>query len=97
MVVGKIYEGHRIFEKGSKEIDELRSYVSFTEPIERLGIPAMKANDGPTGFRVRPERNDSYGTSTQYPSAMSMASTWNPEAVYKWSHSMAKEFYDKGS
>jgi hypothetical protein len=63
MVVGKIYEGAQIFNKG-KDIENLRSYVSFTEPIERLGIPAMKANDGPTGFRVRPERNETYGTST---------------------------------
>ena len=48
------------------DVDE--GYVGYVVGNDRLGIPALKLNDGPQGFRV-----DEYpGTSTCWPSLMTV-------------------------
>eukprot|EP00927_Polykrikos_kofoidii_P003166 TRINITY_DN11252_c1_g1_i1.p1 TRINITY_DN11252_c1_g1~~TRINITY_DN11252_c1_g1_i1.p1 ORF type:complete len:812 (+),score=71.68 TRINITY_DN11252_c1_g1_i1:228-2438(+) len=60
---------------------------------DRLGIPPMKAQDGPQGFR--PDKNQ--GTSTQWPSGLTMAASFDDELVKQWGEAMGKEFYGKGA
>ncbi len=51
-----------------------------TTPIERLGIPGMFVSDGPHGVRRVPDANALAGSSlpaTCFPTASSLASTWN--------------------
>jgi beta-glucosidase len=69
------------------------AYVGNINPIERLGIPPTNMNDGPQGFRdnVHP------GTTTAWPSGLTMAATWDVEAMSEWGIGMGKEFYAKGA
>lgn len=69
------------------------SYVGYTPAISRLGIPALKLNDGPSGFRD----DDHTGTTTCFPSALAVATTWDEVLLYKYGKAMGKEFYDKGA
>ena len=46
---------------------------------------------GPEGFRGEP------GTSTQWPSGLTVAHTWDPQAFLQWGTAMGKEFYGKGA
>ena len=66
------------------------TYSGTNKGIERLGIPDTNANDGPSGFR--PINMSLADTSTQFPSSMQVAATWDPVAVYQWSSAMGKEF-----
>lgn len=69
------------------------SYVGYVKGNERLGIPALKLNDGPQGFR-----DDSHpGTTTQWPSLMTSGMTWDKNILTKLGEKMAKEFYQKGA
>ncbi len=43
-------------------------------------------NDGPQGFRD----NANPGTSTAWPSAMTVGATWDTDLVYKWGEAMGK-------
>jgi beta-glucosidase len=64
-------------------------YVGNTPPIERLGIPALNLNDGPQGFRS--------GKTTCWPSGLTVATTWDMEAMGAWGAAMGGEFYGKGA
>ena len=57
----------------------------------RLGIPALKMNDGPQGFRGAPS------TSTAFPAAVTVAATWSTELAQQWGEGMGDEFYRKGA
>ncbi len=51
-----------------------------TTPVERLGVPAMFVSDGPHGVRRQADANALAGSSlpaTCFPTASSLASTWN--------------------
>ena len=50
------------------------SYVGIVPGLPRLGIPDLRMNDGPEGFRGHP------GTSTQWPSGLTVAHSWDLEA-----------------
>jgi beta-glucosidase len=59
-----------------------------SQPIERLGIPAIKMADGPLGVRawfgtsaVTNAANTPRITSTAFPAGIAMAATWDPEMV----------------
>ena len=52
--------------------------------------------DGPQGFRTT-DRTGGYGTSTAWPSALTVASSWDTDLAYRWAKSMGKEFKDKGA
>jgi len=69
------------------------AYVGNINAVERLGIPPTTMNDGPQGFRdnVHP------GTTTAWPSGLSMAASWDVEAMKEWGIGMGKEFYAKGA
>jgi len=63
----------------------------------RLGIPAMKMQDGPQGFRVTTKDVGTDGSTTCWPSAMSIASSWDADLMYSWGSAMAAEFRIKGA
>jgi beta-glucosidase len=50
-------------------------------------------NDGPQGFRD----DDNPGSSTAWPSGLTMAASWDRVAMERWGSGMAKEFFAKGS
>ena len=52
--------------------------------------------DGPQGFRTT-DRTGGSGTSTAWPSALTVASSWDADLAYRWAKSMGKEFKDKGA
>ena len=68
-------------------------YVGNVIANTRLGIPALNLNDGPQGFRD----NANPGTTTQWPSAQTAATTWNLESIYAWGQAMGEEFAGKGA
>eukprot|EP00659_Diplonema_papillatum_P020147 gene20147-30970_t len=74
---------------GSTEAD---GYVGLVEGNTELGIPDIRMNDGPQGFRAV----DHPGTTTQWPSSLAIAATWNETAAYAWGRAMGAEFKAKG-
>mmetsp|Transcript_8164 Transcript_8164/g.18242 ORF Transcript_8164/g.18242 Transcript_8164/m.18242 type:complete len:711 (-) Transcript_8164:162-2294(-) len=68
-------------------------YTGYVPPITRLGMPPITMNDGPQGFRCA----GSQSTSTAFPSGLTVAATWDREAVYAWGEAQGKEFYGKGA
>lgn len=66
----------------------------FTNSIPRLNIPSVRMSDGPHGLRVQSEGGDN-GVSgsepaTAFPTAVSTASSWNPENTYKMGEAIAE-------
>lgn len=72
-------------------------YVGKVSGISRLNIPAINLNDGPQGFRCNGLGKCPGGTSTCFPSGLTMGASWDPEAVEKWGSAMGKEFFGKGA
>lgn len=68
-------------------------YVGYVSGNERLKIPALKLNDGPQGFRV----NEYPGTSTCFPSLMTVGITWDRALCREFGEKMAEEFKGKGA
>ena len=71
----------------------LCNYTGNIAPNSRLGIPQIKMNDGPQGFRD----NKHPGTSTSWPSAMTVAASWDEELAMAYGVAMGKEFAGKGA
>jgi beta-glucosidase len=65
----------------------------YLPPVERLGIPALKVSDGPSGVR-----GDSLigRRSLSLPCGMTIGSTWNPELVGRLGSVLAAEARSKG-
>jgi beta-glucosidase len=61
-----------------------------------LNIPALKMNDGPQGFRAM-DRTGGDGTSTAWPSALTIAASWDTDLLYRWATAVAEEFAGKGA
>ena len=87
---------------GELTLAEKASLVSgsgfwFTQPVERLGIPAVMVSDGPHGLRAQPPGGGDHvglGTSlpaTCFPTASAIASTWNPELLHRVGQALAQE------
>ena len=74
----------------------MKPYVGGVSGNKRLGIPPLTLNDGPQGFRDN-NGPDHRGTSTAWPSGLSIAATFSPEMAHLWGTSMGKEFAGKGS
>jgi beta-glucosidase len=70
---------------------DTHGYTGFVPGVDRLGIPSMRMNDGPQGFRG-PKK-----TSTAWPCGLAMAATFWPELVYQVAEANGKEFILKGS
>ena len=68
-------------------------YVGNVCGNARLGIPQIKMNDGPQGFRD----NKHPGSSTAWPCSLAIAATFDPTAAMAWGKGMGDEFYRKGS
>ena len=68
-------------------------YVGNVCANDRLGIPAIKMNDGPQGFRD----NAHPGTSTAWPCSLAIGATFDLDASHNWGKAMGDEFYRKGS
>jgi beta-glucosidase len=69
-----------------------------SQPIERLGIPAIKMADGPMGVRswagssaVTNAANTPPVTSTAFPAGVAMAATWDPDLVLQEGRVIAQE------
>jgi len=69
-------------------------YIGNTVANERLGIPPLNLNDGPQGFRTSDELA---GTTTAFPCALAVASTWDLDAMQRYGAAMGAEFKGKGS
>jgi beta-glucosidase len=70
---------------------DTHGYTGFVPGVQRLGIPSLRMNDGPQGFRG-PKK-----TSTAWPCGLAMATTFWPELVYQVAEANGKEFILKGS
>jgi len=66
-------------------------YVGNVAAVPELGIPAILMNDGPQGFRAAGHP----GTSTQWPSGLAVAATWNRDTMKDWGVAMGQEFVGK--
>eukprot|EP01060_Flectonema_neradi_P024712 TRINITY_DN335_c16_g1_i1.p1 TRINITY_DN335_c16_g1~~TRINITY_DN335_c16_g1_i1.p1 ORF type:complete len:672 (+),score=131.14 TRINITY_DN335_c16_g1_i1:45-2060(+) len=76
------------------ELDDVEDhYVGEIKGNEKLKIPDIRMNDGPQGFRTTYHP----GTSTQWPSGLGIAATWDVNAVTEWASNMADEFVTKGA
>jgi beta-glucosidase len=67
-----------------------------TEPVERLGIPALMVTDGPHGLRKQPEGGDHLGLTgsvpaTCFPPAAGLASSWNTELLQRVGEALGRE------
>lgn len=69
------------------------NYVGFVKGNDRLGIPELRLNDGPQGYRddARP------GSTTAFPSAMTVGATFDRDLMYKFGAAMGQEFFNKGA
>jgi beta-glucosidase len=71
------------------------AYVGNVNAIPRLKIPPLNMNDGPQGFRQPWSTHQ--GTTTAWPSGLTMAASWDTDALEKWGAGMGKEFFAKGA
>lgn len=67
------------------------TYIGIVPGVPRLGVPDLRMNDGPEGFRGKS------GTSTQWPSGLTVAHSWDVELFAEWGQAMGREFYGKGA
>lgn len=64
-----------------------------TNPIERLGVPAIVMTDGPHGVRADPPSvgGRPVGPATSFPTGVSMAATWDPALIERVGIALAEE------
>lgn len=67
-------------------------YTGVTDGVSRLGVPDLRMNDGPQGFRA-----DSPGTSTQWPSGLTVAHSWDVANFDAYGAALGDEFHRKGA
>lgn len=65
-----------------------------TQPIPRLGVPAMGMCDGPIG--VRGGGQGTGGPATVFPCGIAMAATWDPALVQRIGAAIGREVRNKG-
>ena len=73
--------------------DAEKQYVGNVAGIDRLGIPGLKMNDGPQGFRD----DTNVGTTTMFPSGGTVSASWDRALLEKWGATMGEEFFLKGA
>ena len=72
-----------------------------TQPVERLGIPALMVSDGPHGLRRQAENADEMGLeesvpATCFPTAAALASTWDVALLEEIGRALAEEAKTQG-
>lgn len=72
------------------------TYVGNIVGNDRLGIPSINMHDGPQGFRVTSTTSPE-GSTTAWPSALTAASSWDTDLIYRFHAAMAQEFKQKGA
>ena len=86
-------------------VDEKAALVAgtdfmFTNPVPRLHIPPLRMSDGPHGLRVQTEGGDNGVTesepATSFPTAATVASSWEPENARKMGAAIGKEAHKYG-
>src|SRR5580692_9193240 len=83
---------------GAMTLDEKTSLTAgadmwYLPPVERLGIPALKVSDGPSGVRGESLIGR---RSLSLPCGTAVGSTWNPELVRRLGDVLAAEARTKG-
>lgn len=66
-----------------------------TNPIPRLGVPAMAMADAGQG--VRGGLSNTFGPATLFPAGVAMAATWNPALVSQIGQAIGEEALNKGA
>ncbi len=66
-----------------------------TQPLPRLGIPAMSMVDGAQG--VRGGMDGTLGPATLFPSGVSLASSWDPALIKRIGEAIGQEALNKGT
>ncbi len=86
-----------------EEAAALTSGSSFwrTEPLERLGVPAVMLTDGPHGLRKQAGATDHLGVAlavpaTCFPPASGLGSTWNAELLREVGEALGAESAAEG-
>ena len=79
----------------NERISLLTGTAFTTQPIARLGIPAMGMVDAGQG--VRGGMDSTQGPATAFPSGVAMASTWNPTLVGRTAAAIGVETQNKGT
>lgn len=69
------------------------NYTGATSPITRLGVPALRLNDGRQGYRG----NANPGTSTAWPCELGVVATWDADRYQDFGAAMGDEFFRKGA
>ncbi len=62
-----------------------------TKPIERLGIPSIRMSDGPHGLRKADALFDKSVPATCFPTAVTLASSWDRELLEKVGKAIGEE------
>ena len=77
-------------------LSSLTSYTGLVPANARLGIPQLRLNDGRQGFRNgAPGHEDT--AITAWPSALTVASTWDEDLMGQFGAGMGREWYEKGA
>ena len=67
----------------------------YTNPIPRLGLESVRMSDGPHGLRVQENSGDNGVTASEiatcFPTAVTLASSFNPRYVYAMGEAIAEE------
>ena len=71
-----------------------RNGAGFIAALPRLGIPALQLNDGPLGVRNIAGGPD--GRATAFPSAQTLAASFDPELAFESGRIMGREARDRG-
>lgn len=80
---------------GSATSPEAGRYVGGVGYQARLNIPNINLNDGPQGFRNAD--SSLRGTSTAWPSGLTIGSTFDVQSARLWGEMMGEEFLGKGA
>jgi len=77
------------FIQGNKDMNY--GYTGVVPGVPRLGIPDLRMNDGPQGFRAAEP------STTQWPSGLTLAHSFDPTLFAQMGKGLGEEFYGKGA
>jgi beta-glucosidase len=83
-------------QRGVSHVGHASNYTGLILGNKRLGIPAIQMEDGPQGFRCG-KMPCAPGSSTAWPSGLTIAATWDTALALQWGEAMGAEFRGKGA